>query len=80
MEELHFHPKQMGLIINRAPGGELDAGTMQEVQSQGLNLFGVVPQSEEVYQFDCDGRPTVQLPKDSPVRRSLVQILQNIGL
>lgn len=81
MEELHFHPKQMGLIINRAPGGRLDAGTMQEVQAQGLNLFGVVPQSEEVlYQFDCDGRPTVQLPKDSPVRESLVQILQNIGL
>ena len=69
------------MIINRAPGGRLDAGTMQEVQAQGLNLFGVVPQSEEVlYQFDCDGRPTVQLPKDSPVRESLVQILQNIGL
>ncbi len=80
MEELHFHPKQMGLIVNRAPGGKLDAGTMEEIQSQGLNLFGVVPQSEEVYQFDCDGKPTVQLPEDSPVRESLVGILRSIGL
>jgi len=80
MEELHFHPKQMGLIVNRAPGGKLDAGTMQEIQTQGLNLLGVVPQSEEVYQFDCDGKPTVQLPEDSPVREALVRILQNLGL
>lgn len=27
-----------------------------------------------------DGKPTVQLPKDSPVRTALVRILQNIGL
>ena len=26
------------------------------------------------------GKPTVQLPKDSPVRTALVRILQNIGL
>ncbi len=80
MQELNFHPKQVGLIINRAPDGKLDDGTMQEVKAQGLNLFGVVPHSEEVYQFDCDGKPTVQLPKDSPVREALVRILRNIGL
>lgn len=80
MEELNFHPKQMGLIINRAPEGKLDAGTMAEVQAQGLNLLGVVPQSEEVYQFDCDGKPTAQLPENSPVRKALIKILQNLEL
>ncbi len=80
MEELNFHPKQVGLIVNRAPGGTPDAGTMAEVQAQGLNLLGVVPQSEEVYQFDCDGKPTVQLPENSPVRQALIKILQNLGL
>lgn len=80
MQELNFKPKQMGLIVNRAPDGKLDAGTMDEIQKQGLHLFGVVPQSDEVYRYDCDGKPTVQLPEDSPVRTALVQILQNIGL
>lgn len=80
MQELNFHPKQGGLIVNRAPGGKLDAGTLEEIKKQELNLLGVVPQSEKVYQFDCDGKPTVQLPKDSPVREALVRILQNIGL
>ena len=80
MQELNFKPKQMGLIVNRAPDGKLDAGTMDGIQKQGLHLFGVVPQSDEVYRYDCDGKPTVQLPEDSPVRTALVQILQNIGL
>ena len=75
MQELNFKPKQMGLIVNRAPDG-----TMDEIQKQGLHLFGVVPQCDEVYRYDCDGKPTVQLPEDSPVRTALVQILQNIGL
>lgn len=80
MQELNFKPKQMGLIVNRAPDGKLDAGTMEEIQKQGLHLLGVVPQSDEVYRYDCDGKPTVQLPEDSPVRMALVRILQNIGL
>ena len=80
MRELNFKPKQMGLIVNRAPDGKLDASTMDEIQKQGLHLFGVVPQSDEVYRYDCDGKPTVQLPEGSPVRTALVQILQNIGL
>lgn len=57
MRELNFKPKQMGLIVNRAPDGKLDAGTMDEIQKQGLHLFGVVPQSDEVYRYDCDGNP-----------------------
>ena len=80
MQELNFKPKQMGLIVNRAPEGKLDAGTMEEILKQGLYLFGVVPHSDEVYRYDCDGKPTVQLPEDSPVRMALVRILQNIGL
>lgn len=80
MQELNFKPKQMGLIVNRAPGGKLDGGTLEEIQNQGLTLFGAVPQSDEVYRYDCDGKPTVQLPEDSPVRMALNRILQDICL
>lgn len=80
MQELNFKPKQIGLIVNRAPDGKLDAGTMEEIQKQGLNLFGVVPQSDEVYRYDCDGKPTVQLPEDSPVRQALYRILEGLAL
>ena len=43
MKELNFKPKTVGLIVNRAPEGKLDAGTMEEVEKPGLTLLGVVP-------------------------------------
>ena len=80
MKELNFKPKTVGLIVNRAPEGKLDAGTMEEIEKQGLTLLGVVPQDQDVYQYDCDGKPIVRLPKNSPVRRALHDIVQKLGL
>ena len=80
MREMHFHPDTVGLIVNRAPQGELDAGTRAEIEKQGLTLLGVVPQDDTVYRFDCDGRPMVELPADSPVRRALGKIIAKLGL
>ena len=78
--ECEMKPKKMGLIINRAPGGELNEGTREEVEKQGLELLGVVPQNEAVYEYDCEGKPTVELPADSPVRKALYQIMDKLGL
>ena len=80
MGELNFHPETVGLIVNRAPGGVLDEGTREEIEKQGLTLLGVVPQDDTVYRFDCDGRPMVELPADSPVRRALEEIAGKLGL
>ena len=80
MKKLNFKPKTVGLIVNRASEGKLDAGTMEEVEKQGLTLLGVVPQDQDVYQYDCDGKPIVRLPKDSPVRSALHDIVQKLGL
>lgn len=80
MVELDFKPKTVGLIVNRAPEGKLDKGTMEEINKQGLHLLGVVPHDPNVYQYDCDGKPIVRLPKDSPVRSALHDIAQKLGL
>ena len=79
VEELNFKPQKMGLIVNRAPEGRLDAGTMEEIQKQNLELLGVIPHDDMVYRFDCDGRPTIQLPADSPVRAALKEIVEKLA-
>ena len=78
VEELNFKPQKMGLIVNRAPEGRLDAGTMEEIQKQNLELLGVIPHDDMVYRFDCDGRPTIQLPADSTVRAALKEIVEKL--
>ncbi len=80
MTELNLHPEKQGLVINRAPQGKLDPGTLEEIEKQGLTLLGVVPQDEKVYQFDCEGTPIVHLPQDSPVRQALKEITEKLGL
>ena len=80
IKECDMHPKKMGLIINRAPGGVLNAGTKEEIEKQGLTLLGVVPQDENVYDFDCQGSPIVDLPEDSPVRKAIEEIIDRMEL
>ena len=80
VEEMELHPGQMGLIINRAPGGQLDAGIQAEIDKHGLKLFGVLPQDEAVYRCDCDGQPSAHLPETDPMKSALKGIMQNLGL
>lgn len=79
VKECNLNPKVMGLIVNRAPGGVLNDGTKDEITKQGLNLLGVVPHSDEVFQLDCDGEPTTKmLPEDSPVRKALIDAVEKL--
>ena len=80
IEECDMHPQQIGLIVNRAPNGVLNEGTKEEIEIQGLNLLGVVPQDELVYEYDCEGRPTVELPEDSPVRKAMSEIVKKLNI
>ncbi|GHU84336.1 carbon monoxide dehydrogenase [Spirochaetia bacterium] len=78
--DLDLKVKDVRLIVNRAPGGVLDPGIMGEIETQKLNLLGVLPQDDGVYQFDAGGKPLVTLPEDSPVKRGLAEIIGKLGL
>ena len=80
VQEMNLNPGQMGVIINRAPGGVLDAGVKAEIEKHGLKLFGVLPQDEAVYRCDCDGEPSAKLPENDPMKVALKGIMQSIGL
>jgi len=80
IKECDMKPKQMGLIINRAPNGELNDGTKEEIEKQGLELIGVVPQDDMVYEYDCDGKPTITLPEDSPVKVAMKEIIAKLNI
>jgi len=79
-DDMGLKPQVKGVIVNRAPGGELNSGILEEIELQGLNLLGVVPQDELVYEYDCEGKPTVQLPEDAPVRKAFYAIADKLGL
>ena len=79
-EEMELKPGVMGLIVNRAPEGKLDAGVMEEIEKHGLKLLGVLPQDDGVYRCDCDGEPSAKLPDSNPVKAAVKKTMESLGL
>jgi CO dehydrogenase maturation factor len=80
IEEMNLNPGQMGLIVNRAPGGVLNDGIKEEIEKHNLRLFGVLPHDEAVYDCDCNGDPSSKLPDTDPMKTALKSVMQSIGL
>ncbi len=78
--ECGLKPKKVGLIVNRAPGGALNDGIREEIQKQELTLLGVVPQDDDVFDYDSEGKPTTELPAENPVKTALRQIVDQLEL
>ena len=78
--DLKLGAKEVGLIVNRAPGGELSAGVQEEIGKYGLKLMGIVPHDDTVYEYDAEGRPSVTVPKDSPVKAAVRRIFDQLTL
>ena len=80
VKELNLKPNTMRLIVNRAPNGVLSEGVKEEIAAQKLDLLGVLPQDEAVYEADCDGRPSSKLPDSSPMKQALHALLKQLSL
>ncbi|MDR2356533.1 MAG: AAA family ATPase [Oscillospiraceae bacterium] len=78
--QLGLKPDVMKLIVNRAPGGALDGGVLDEIAKNGLDLIGVLPQDETVYRFDCEGLPTSDAPDDNPVKAAVGGIMKKLNI
>ena len=80
VKELNLKPTTMRLIVNRAPNGVLSEGVKEEIAAQNLDLLGVLPQDEAVYEADCDGRPSSKIPDSSPMKQALHGLLKQLSL
>ena len=74
-EELKLNIGQIAVIVNRVEG-DLEDATRTEIERLGLPLAGVVPSDPNVYAFDLEGKPTFQLPEDSPAYRAVCDIME----
>jgi len=80
VEDLKLKPETLKLVINRAPNGELAEGMLDEVKAQNLDLLGIIPQDENIYRYDSEGKPTVDVPEDSPIKVAVKRILNELKI
>lgn len=78
VKELDLGASQIKLLINRAPNGVANEGVLEEVKKTGMELLGVLPQDDTIYEYDGEGKPTSQLPADDPFRKALYAALDQL--
>ena len=75
IHELDLRIVREVLVINRVQG-EPASEIFEEVKRQNLELGGILPVDEEVYRYDSEGKPTIQLPLDSKAVQAARRIFQ----
>lgn len=75
--KLHIGMVKSYLIINQARE-ETPAEVLDMIEKNGLILAGTVPADETVYEFDFQGKPTVELPADNAAMKAAYTIFDNI--
>ena len=79
IKDLNLNAESVKLIVNRAPNGVLAEGIKEEIAKYDLDLVGVVPQDELVYEYDTEGKPSSQVPDDSPIKKALAEIVTRLN-
>lgn len=67
-----------GLVFNRARQDTADL--KEQAKGMGIDVIGLIPEDEEVAEFDRTGLPTVELPDDAPSVVAVGSILKRLRL
>jgi CO dehydrogenase maturation factor len=76
-EALKLHIGRKLVMINQVKDGQTQA-IQEALDTHGLKLAGVVPEDPDVRTFDLNGRPTIELRKESKALRAAYEIFETI--
>ena len=66
--------------LNKVPNGVLHEGVKEEIEKYNLDLIGIVPLDEMIYEYDSTGKPLVNLPEDSKAKMAIKDIVGKLEL
>ncbi len=75
--ELKLNIKQHKVLVNQVKEDQV-AGISALLEQQGLDPVGVVPEDDQIVDFDLQGRPTIELGGTSTALKAAFQIFDRI--
>jgi CO dehydrogenase maturation factor len=75
--ELRLSVKKRYLVLDRAPV-ELDPVFQEEIQRQGVELLGTVPQDNLIVEYDLQGKSLLDLPDEAPAVRGVAGMMEKM--
>ncbi len=76
-EDLKLNVKRPVLIVNRSQKNE-DGALKKTLERQGVEFAGFVPADELIFEYDLNGRPLIELPRDSKALSAYYAILDKL--
>ena len=77
VQTLNIGVRHTYLMINQAKG-EPPPQVMTLVEGAGLEYVGTVLEDETLYEFDLEGKPTIDMPRETPAVQSAFAIFDKI--
>lgn len=76
-QDLNIGVGKSYLIINQAKA-EPTPAALKIIEEEGLELAGTIPEDDTVYEFDLNGRPTIEIPEDNNALKAAYQIFDAV--
>jgi CO dehydrogenase maturation factor len=76
-KELNIGVGRSYLLINQAKEAPGEA-VMKILENSGLELGGIIPADDEVYEYDLNGRPTVELASENSAVKAAFTVFDRI--
>jgi CO dehydrogenase maturation factor len=78
-EEVHVGFKHIALVANRFRPGD-EGWVRKRAEGLGMEFGGLIPEDPDVYRFNIEGRPLLELPSNSPAVVAAKGLLAYLGL
>ena len=78
--EIGIKVGRTSLIVNKVPNGELNDGVKREIERFNLNLLGVVPMDEMIFEYDSNRIPLVKLPETSKAKVAMKEVFEKLSI
>jgi CO dehydrogenase maturation factor len=76
-KDLNIGVSKSYLIINQTKEAPSDT-ILNIIKEKGLELAGTIPEDRTVYEYDLNGRPTIELPEDNTAVMAAYKIFDKI--
>ena len=77
-DELNLEVKRKALVLSRVNGPDGASALKPFISELGVEFLGSIPRDKTVEDFDIEGKPLINLPRDCPAVTASLTILENL--
>ena len=76
-DELKLHIKKKIVVINLVPD-KIDPLVTEELKRLGLKADIIIPEDKNLYRYDLEQKPLIEMPDDSPAVQAAARMMVNL--